>query len=440
MGLAYYGAVDLQGNEIIPVQYANITSSPQGLLGAVTRGELSDGADYAYCNVDLYGSDGTMQNSFQAELVRTGSISGGEGDTTLEFFNWGTLICIESNDGRDTFEQRFELGGDVFTGIKDALLINAPYFEYLNGNTLSFMDGSTGEEVISIELQLPEGILADLRVYDVIEGIKTDVANGDVTGAFYVRAVKDNDFVQEGELYLVSNVSAQDAELYLVSLGSAPSISPMEEDYKEIGPFYGNSAFAITADDKICALDAAGNAVELSAPFTPSSPTESPHYFLYEGCAILDNNGYIYIVNKDGDTILSEDGYTEMAGTSSYSYLGGLIVLTASDGSTQLIDTYGNEIVPQGNSYQQAALYDPQGEENEAYSLIQDTTAGRYVFVDNENNRALESYSEMSEDFASKLFAGQGWVLWDDLEERLIAVVAKEDGYQVQDVAGKSIS
>ena len=42
----------------------------------------------------------------------------------------------------------------------------------------------------------------------------------------------------------------------------------------------------------------------------------------------------------------------------------------------------------------------------------------------------------MNKDFAEKLFGGQGWVLWDDAAQKLIAVVSSENGYQICDVAG----
>ena len=63
-------------------------------------------------------------------------------------------------------------------------------------------------------------------------------------------------------------------------------------------------------------------------------------------------------------------------------------------------------------------------------------TANKYIFTDNENLRVFESHEEMSEDFAGKLLAGQGWVLWDDTAQKLIAVVSSENGYQICDVAG----
>lgn len=71
--------------------------------------------------------------------------------------------------------------------------------------------------------------------------------------------------------------------------------------------------------------------------------------------------------------------------------------------------------------------------------MIQDTTVGCYIFTDNNNYYALENHSEMSEDFAAKLFADQGWVLWDQTKEKLIAVIPGEDGCQLQDMVGKTI-
>ncbi len=401
-----FGMVDLQGKEIIPVNYSDVASSPKGILGAVKK-------DGTACTVDLYASDGTSQGSFQTELTNTGTVMGGKGETDLMFFDGGNKISIKSDNGSNTYGQNCTLDGTAVSGrgLVGVVGIDGNYFESWNGSVLSFTDNA-GKEVTSIEV----GEGADGLT--IMGSLNMDEGNKNLTGIVTCTPI-NSDFQLVG-----------DSNNYLVTLGTTSSIT-LANDFKTVGPFYNGSAFAVK-EGKIFVLDSSGNATELVAPF--NAPSDA--YLLYEGCAVLNNNGYIYVVDKDGNTILSEDGYTAVDWT--YYREEGLIILTASDGTAQLIDAYGNEIIPKGNSYQQKVLYNAQGEDIEIYSLLCDTTAGKYIFVDNENLRAFETHNEMSEDFAQKLTAGQGWVLWDDTEQKLFAVVSDKNGYQICDVAGLS--
>ena len=399
-----FGAVNLQGEEIIPTNYNDIASSPKGILGAVKK-------EGTVCTVDLYASDGTSQGSFQTELINTGTIMGGKGETTLQFSDGGNRISIGSDNGRNTYGQNCALDGTVLSGsgLMGKINIEGNYFESWNGSILSFVD-STGNEVTSAEVG------AGAYGLTITGSLHMDKGSGNSTGIITCTPI-DSGFQIAG-----------DSSSYLVTLGTTSTIT-LADNFKTVGPFYNDSAFAVK-DDKLFVLESSGDATELSAPF--NAPSDA--YLLYEGCAVLNNNGYIYVVDKNGNDILSEDGYSDVDWT--YYRGEGLIVLTASDGTTQVIDTYGNEVVPQGNSYQQAVVYDAQGEDTEIYSLIHEMTSNKYIFTDNENLRVFETHNEMNEDFAEKLFAGQGWVLWDETEQKLIGVVSSENGYQICDVAG----
>lgn len=388
------GAVDLQGNEILPAQYTNIACSPKGTLVAATDGEDT--------LVEFYTVDGSLQSSFQDNVNAS----------SIYFYNWGEILTF---GGSYSDGARRTLSGDEWNGMLTPFSENG-YFGYRHGTTLSFMDGSTGKELTSVDLGYnADYVLLSGEWYD-------DAANGNTVCYFYCQPFDEN----------VKTLTAlADPVYYLAVLNETSSSINQVDKYEDVGPFYNGSAFAVQ-DDRLFALDTSGNAAELSAPFHASSDA----YFLYEDCAILNNNGYIYAVDKNGNEILSENGYTDVDWT--YDRGEGLIVLTASDGTTQVIDTYGNEVVPQGNSYQQAVVYDAQGEDTEIYSLIHDMTSNKYIFTDNENLRAFETHSEMNEDFAEKLFAGQGWVLWDETEQKLIGVVSSESGYQICDAAGPS--
>lgn len=391
------GVVDLNGDEVIPTQYDDIACSPQGMLGA-----------RAGYTIDLFSSDGALQNSIDAETVE--GASGELGKPVVSFYNYGNIVCITAEDSAMNLTERYLLDGTVFSGLVSLMITDGPYFDVVDGSTLSFVNGETGETVVSADLQLQEG------ESPVLQGdFNVDAASGDVVGVVEFTPMK-------------SDLSSRGTEYYLVSLGSSPSIAPIDA-YDEVGPFYDGSAFAVR-DGKLYSLDASGEAAELPAPFN----AQSDPYLLYEGCAVLNNNDYIYVVDKDGNDILSEDGYASVDWT--YGRGEGLIVLASSDGSSQVIDTYGNEIIPPDGSYRQVVLYDAKGEDAELYSFIDDTTNGKFTFIDNENLRALETRGEMGDDFADQLMAGQGWVLWDDVEQKLVGVVSSEEGYQICDVAG----
>lgn len=408
-----FGAVDLQGNEIVPVQYADVASSPKGLLGAVTSGTA--------CNVDLYTSDGTLQGSFQTELVQTGTITGGNGNTTLTFSDGGNKVNIRSDNGRQTYGQSCTLDGTVVSasGLVGNVSIDGNYFASWSDGVLSFTDAE-GNSIVSTEVGVEAAGIT------ISGSLERDGKSGNITGVVTCIPI-DSNFK-----------TPWDGSSYLISLGETSSVSHLGQFDPfvqatislKVGRFYNDKAFAME-NNTIYVIDRFGNKEELPTAANKASGGEN---LLYENCAILNNNGYIYVIDKDGNEILSDSGYADVDWT--YYRGEGLIVLTASDGTTQLIDTYGNEIVPKGNSYQQATLYNAQGEDIKIYSLIHDMTADKYIFTDNENLRAFESHEEMNEDFAEKLFGGQGWVLWDDAAQKLIAVVSSENGYQVCDVAG----
>lgn len=389
-----FGAVDLQGNEILPVQYTNIACSPKGNLAAVSSGENT--------LVEFYGPDGSLQSSFQDDVNAS----------SIYFYNWGEILTF---GGSYTDGARRTLSGEEWNGMLAPFSGNG-YFGYCHGTTLSFIDGSTGEELTSVDIGYDTN-------YVMLSGEwYADAANGNTVCYFSCQPFDED---------LRTLTALAEPVYYLAVLNETSASIIQVEEYEDVGPFYNGSAFAVK-DGRLFVLDTSGNAAELSVLF--NAPSDA--YFLYEDCAVLNNNGYIYVVDKEGNDILSENGYTEIDWT--YYRGEGLIALTASDGSTQIIDTYGNEVVPQGNSYQQAVLYDAQGEDTETYSLIYDMTADKYIFTNNENLRAFETHNEMNEDFADKLFAGQGWVLWDDTEQKLIGVVSSESGFQICDVAGSS--
>lgn len=400
-----FGVVELKGNEIVPVQYSNVACSPRGELCALSR----DGTSFT---VELYSLDGVLQNSFPVKFDWNQTINTNNLKSSISFNNWGSFVTVNAIYGTSkytVYSQTYDLAGALQKHIIGYDFTGNNYFSYIAQNELSIMNGKTGEKIVSTALE-------DESCAIFAGSLKEDSGSGNAVGIVSIAAYKNNLPVSETQ--------------YIACVNDTPSISAIQK-FDKVGPFYQDTAFVVK-DGKLFVLDASGNATELAAPF--NAPSDA--YLLYEGCAVLNNNGYIYVVDKAGNTILSEDGYTDVDWT--YYRGEGLIVLTASDGTTQVIDTYGNEVVPQGNSYQQVVLRDVQGEDIEDYSLIYDMTAEKYIFTDNANLRAFESHDEMSQDFVDKLSAGQGWVLWDNVAQCLIAVVSDENGYQICDVAGLS--
>ena len=143
------------------------------------------------------------------------------------------------------------------------------------------------------------------------------------------------------------------------------------------------------------------------------------------------------VIDKNGNTAFSEEGYAEGVYTS-FEKLGeqrGLVILKAVDGQTQVIDSYGNVIIPAGHEFSMASLLDQTGKMVDDYSMLYDETEDIYYFVDEYEHHVLEAHEPMDEQFAQQLFSGQGWILLDEEAEKLLAVVPSTDGYQICDVA-----
>lgn len=416
-----YGAVDITGKEIMPVQYRAIATSPKGILA----GLKGDDKNYT---VDLYSASGALQNSFPVELVRTGSVSGSShySEYSIRFRNYGSELQIEVLNSRNSYEKICDLNGtaqNYARGLEGSF--KTGYFCYMNGNILSVINGKNGEEVVSAELSSESTAITE-------QSFEKDAGSGNVFGFITVStlAFENNNL----------DYSQFKNEYYFVNISENPKITLIDRKFADTSPFYENSAFtelennaytpAEDVDYGIYIVNENGERTKFNVPFSHELGHE-----LLENCAVLNNNGYVYVADKEGNTILSEEGYTKYEFTANDGD-DGLIALTAPDGSVQIIDSYGNEIVPLGNDYSIAVLSDSEGKESEDYSLIYDRTEDKYIFAENESHHVMETNEKMDSKFAEQLLNGQGWIIWDEPAKTLFAVVPDENGYQVCSAAG----
>lgn len=409
-----YGAVDITGKEIMPVQYRAIATSPKGILA----GLKGDDKNYT---VDLYSASGALQKSFPVDLEQ-GLITALAGVSTsnrgyeISFSNWGSNIDMSIDIGDKNYELTYDLNGTI-QKIGTRVFEDkgeSDYFFYVNGTSMSVINGETGEEIVSTTLSSELTAMSG--------SLKKDAATGNVFGFVSVSTYPEEKINATGNLHY----NPIKSEYYFVNISDNPKITLLGEESDNMGPFYEDSAFEIY-DDKIYVVDKSGQKTELSVPLPWSN-----YDALLESCAVMNNNGYIYVIDKNGNIILSEDGYTKF----DYTNNRGLIVLTTDDGYSQVIDSYGNEIVPLGNDYSVAVLSDSEGEEVDEYSLIYDRTEDKYIFAENESHHVMETNEKMDSKFAEQLLNGQGWIIWDEPAKTLFAVVPDENGYQVCSAAG----
>ncbi len=416
-----YGVVDITGAEIVPLQYRAIGTSPKGILAGLKL----DNNNYT---VDVYSASGTLQNSFPIDLEQGlwSSYMGGSGSTRFEisFNNWGSSIYISMDILSRRYELTYDLNGTiqkfgrrVFKDVGES-----GYFFYVNGTNMSVINGKTGEEIVSTTLS------SELTTIS-IESLKKDAATGSILGFVTVSTYPAEKANTSGN----SHYRSIKSEYYVVNISENPKITLLDRELwlssSHTSPFYENSAFSEDKDYNVYIVNGDGEITEFNAPYS-----NKLGHKLLENCAVLNNNGYVYVTDKEGNTILSEEGYTKYQFTAN-NRSDGLIALTAPDGSVQVIDSYGNEIVPLGNDYSVAALFDSEEEESEEYSIIYDATEDKYIFVENESHHVMETNKKMDSKFAEQLLNGQGWIIWNESAKTLFAVVPNENEYQVCSVA-----
>ena len=412
-----YGVIDLSGNVVLPVLYNAVDCSAQQMLaGCMGTGKVGSVV------LQKYGSEN------ESITFTT------EGSYGITFSNWGSAITVwtESSGGGffgdgAGYSHRYDLEGNelrLAQGNTDRSTFNN-YFFYINGSTLSIIEGATGNTVISTNIGAERLALGktDLQV---------DQATGEMNGVISIYAFAE-DYQSAEEIF------------YLVQLGNAPALnyydtltSYGETIYADLGPFYNGVAYEISNEAQLNLLAIDGTRTELNVPFSYteySIGSGSVHLSgietkseLLEGCAIMENNGYIYVINQKGETILSDSGYVSMEHTASSN---GLCVLTTADGLEQVIDTYGNEIIPLGNQFESVWLTDVDGNEMYDYSCLHDLTIDQYYFVLNKYSRVMEPIDSIPKEMINQLYSGNGWGFVDADNQVLYVVIPDEANYKL---------
>ena len=184
-----------------------------------------------------------------------------------------------------------------------------------------------GQTVASIDLQSE-------RTAVVGGSFDLDAGTGNLVGVISVCTYGEDGTPAKMSFYMVCLGETSSITLYYELIPEVPSInygSTSMNPFEERSRFYQGSAFEITKYGKIYKVDVSGQRSELAAPFsyTASGPGIITGCRLLENYAVMNNNGYVYVIDKNGNTAFSEDEY-EGAPFTSYAELGhqsGLVIL-----------------------------------------------------------------------------------------------------------------
>lgn len=401
-----YGVMDLTGAELIPMQYVSIACSTQGIIAALQEKEEA-------CQCDLYDVSGALYNSFLVENDL--------GEVTVEFYGYGEYITVSYlRDGigfSKSTRYNYDLNGTRIEEGPRQESIGEGYFYCVDGGQLLIVDGKSGEIVASVKLENEQDT--------VIES--SNLTEDRSTGIFYGYIVTAID-KKEGREKTVYFLSLDDA--IHISVYCKPEIGALIFDFDQ------GTAFS-AQDGHLFITDSIGQRTELSAPHTSWHPLTN--------CAIVTNHEYIYVIDKEGNTILSEEGYVNYSSTHLDTFMtlpyevqqnesiptDGLFVLETADGSKQIIDSNGKEIVPLGNTYRDVILKNAQGEYQQNYSLLLDETAGKYFFIDNPKSRVLQMADDVETELLDKILNEVGYILTDEGSNQLYGIFPAEQGYEI---------
>ena len=387
-----YGVVDLTGQEIIPLDYTGISCSAQGMVAGTKQ------ADGGY-TVDLYNKDGSLSQSWPAK----------GGNNTYSFYGYGTQL---QGGGWYTLsgEERSLIGGMFTTNyiLDTSADLVPPYFYYVTDSQLLVVDASTGETLVTQDLntQLGTPVLLD---FEVSRDLSTGTVHALVLISYY-----QNDKFTENQFFRFSlgdTVQSFDQ----ASLSLAVNVLSGSAKYG-MGPYYNGTAFAMTEDERLIVVDEAGSVVrELTVPF--SDPAQCR---LLGDCAVLNNNGYVYVIDKEGNTIANPDGYTGVLDK-------GILCLRTAEGMLECVDAGGNMLISAEDGLTDLdVLYSSDWEDGSFHSAI---LTGTNLLVDRDNSLLL---AELDDTLTSALLDETATLLASADDTQLYAVTDNGGQWQVQ--------
>lgn len=306
---SYYGLIDSEGNEILSCDYKDM----EYLI-------VNKSNPKYYVKVQEKGSYGVYDLSGQLVVSPDYDIIFGTEyiDAFYAVSNDNKLyVDLDGNEIDYDSMTNSPLSGEGF----HTLSLIAPYYFYADENSNQFcvMDLETGENLLTVPL--PD----NGNWYPSTFGLGKDVTTGNVYGLFI--------FSSDTKYYI--NIDEDGAHYIDINeLNIYTGLDNRTSYYPGLA-FYNGTSFAFTTDDRLIVIDADGNIVrELDNNFSDKDECQ-----IYADCAILNNNGYIYVIDKEGNIICDEAGYT------SFGFQRGAVVLTTAEGYKEVVDTYGNFVM-----------------------------------------------------------------------------------------------
>lgn len=409
MNKGSYGVYDLQGQELIPCEYTEITLTPYADLCMVETftGEKDvldfngesilptayDIVEFAYGNVVVGKSATETEESTIAVYQPDGKL--------IKNFRLGedSILDFTVGNGGNTIVVNYLINGRGFLDFNNCLVVNGDcevwsdtltengYMFFCNEGSLIAKNMETQNEttIWSFPEKQEWGLFSLQKLSQQVDPItETKYVDIYAAGTGDVREVKYYLRIVFGE-----NISVID---YAKS-----GINGQLVDGDDLGDFYNGVAMVLPAKGYLYTVDINGNKkAELSNPYTDRDKS-----FLIGNAAVLNNNDYYSIVNAQGETLLAEEGYSNVGALN----VNGLYVITDQNGKIGLIDRYAEELVPCGN--------------------IDSVEAG--VERASSESWELES-SKVAEDELYILHNGDMWAVYSAMETKLITEFQKMDG------------
>ena len=188
------------------------------------------------------------------------------------------------------------------------------------------------------------------------------------------------------------------------------------------------------SDSTLIVIDMEGNVVRtLDTPISNANGC-----YLLGDCAVLDNNGYIYVVDKEGNTICNADGYSSASRPSG----GGPIHLKTLDGSgTEIINAFGQYGIPASDgtpsySYDGSVYLQIDGETAGNYNLFayHDTLLDKYYLFDN-NGVPVDVSEGMTGFFGVTIMEQDGTQLMSEDQTAVYGILESEGRYEIRKIA-----
>lgn len=325
-----YALVDLKGNELLGPEYEQITVSLQQTIAALK----TDGAGYT---LHLFDQNLSAIGSYPLDLSQV---------QEFYFSDNGKAVAVQESAGNWVAAavrgKWYGLDGNRISEV-DAFAASSgcdilyPYLTYAQEGQLRVEDVRTNTVLWSAPLAANESVTTvSLSPLKNLSQGETSIKIS-VTG--YTPA-SSGSFDRLQDTF---------SSTFIVTLGQQATGFCAEDlgiAAYSVACFCDGTSFAMSSDQKLLVIDPSGNIVsELKVPFSESKVNSvSPNVILMANCAILNNNGYWYAINKEGETISPEEGY------SGYDGLLTVTALKTPDGYIEVLNSNGDYIITKDSS------------------------------------------------------------------------------------------